>query len=78
MYFIIFFCFCIFYKCSNAYVDVDGVTHIEDGFALGADYYELNLPIVERQLARAGVRLANVLNSIFPTDEKRAYTIATQ
>ena len=38
--------------------------HITDGFSLGQGYYEFTLPIVEMQLARAGVRLAGVLNKV--------------
>lgn len=34
-------------------------------YALGASYYEPNLPIVESQLQRAGLRLARYLNNIF-------------
>jgi len=30
------------------------------------DYYDRNVPIVELQLAKGGVRLANILNLIWP------------
>jgi hypothetical protein len=52
--------------CDYSYVDVDGKTHIESGFNLGDAYYGRNMPIVEMQLAKAAVRMATVLNSIWP------------
>jgi len=52
--------------CAYSYVDADGVTHIGNGFDLGTDYYQRNLPIIEMQLAKAGVRMAHVMNSVFP------------
>lgn len=53
------------FACSNAYVDSDGTTHITEGFMLGDDYYQHNVDVVDRQLAKAAVRLSNVLNSIW-------------
>lgn len=53
--------------CEYSYVEADGKTHIQTGFDLGNDYYVRNMPIIEYQVAKAGVRLANVLNAIFPT-----------
>jgi hypothetical protein len=35
------------------------------GALLGDDYYRVSLPIIQRQLAKAGIRTAWVLNSIF-------------
>jgi len=52
--------------CNYSYVEADGKTHIENNFDLEMDYYTRNVPIVELQLARGGVRLANVLNEIWP------------
>jgi len=52
--------------CDYSYVEADGKTHIADNFDLQSDYYTRNYPIVESQLAKGGVRLANVLNSIWP------------
>jgi hypothetical protein len=49
--------------CSNSYVDVDGKTALKNGFKLATPYYTRNMPVVEQQLAKAGIRLANVLNS---------------
>jgi len=51
--------------CDYSYVEADGTTHIKTGFSLGDPYYERNMPIVETQIAKAGVRLANVLNALF-------------
>jgi hypothetical protein len=53
--------------CTNAYVESDGKRHVPDGFRLADPYYNRNIPVIEEQLARAGVRLANVLNLIAPT-----------
>jgi len=57
--------------CDYAYVEADGKTHIATGFNLGDDYYNRNLPVVEVQLAKAGVRMAHVLNTLFSTATKR-------
>jgi len=54
--------------CSNAYVEADGVTAIKNGFNLQIDYYQRNIPIIDFQIAKAGVRLAYVLNQVFPDD----------
>jgi len=54
--------------CDYSYVEADGKTHIKTGFDLGDPYYSRNMPIIEMQLAKGGVRLANVLNAIFPTN----------
>ena len=35
-------------------------------FALEQPYYDANISIVDQQLAKAGVRLAKVLNDAFP------------
>jgi len=51
--------------CSYSYVLADGVTPVPHGFQLGDDYHNRNYPIVEEQLAKGGVRLANVLNRLF-------------
>lgn len=48
---------------SNAYkIPRDG--------QLGKEYYEKNVKVVEKQLQKAGIRLAAMLNSIFPDDGK--------
>jgi len=52
--------------CNYSYVEADGKTHIENNFDLEMDYYDRNYPIVELQLAKGGVRLANILNLIWP------------
>lgn len=38
---------------------------LPSGTKLGEDYYRFALPIVQQQLAKAGVRVAEVLNGIF-------------
>lgn len=38
---------------------------VPSNVSLGRDYYEAQLPVVDRQLAVAGIRLARILNSIF-------------
>lgn len=50
--------------CSNAYVDTDG-NKIQDGFDLEDPYYNANYPVIEIQLCKAAVRMANVINNIF-------------
>jgi len=54
------------FACNYSYVEADGHTHIANNFDLKTDYYDRNYPIVELQLAKGGVRLANVLNLIWP------------
>jgi len=51
--------------CAYSYVEADGKTHIESGFDLEDPYYARNMPIIEMQLAKAGVRMAHVVNSLF-------------
>lgn len=55
---------------SNAYVDTDGAT-IKTGDGLGQEYIDRNLPVVDEQLTKAGLRLAEMLNGIFGVDEER-------
>jgi len=50
--------------CEYAYVEADGVTHIENGFKLGQDYYQRNIGLVEQLIIQGGVRLGAVLNTI--------------
>jgi len=50
--------------CKYAYVDEQG-HHITKGASLGLPYYNHVLETVEEQIAKAAVRLANVLNLIF-------------
>jgi hypothetical protein len=53
--------------CQYSYVEADGITHVPNDFVLGDDYYQRNIPVIEYQIAKAGVRLAQILNAIFPT-----------
>jgi len=55
--------------CEYAYVYADGKTPIGDGFDLEDDYYQRNYPIVDMQLAKAGVRMAYVLDSLWPSNQ---------
>ena len=48
---------------------------IESGFDLEDAYYQFALPVVEMQLARGGVRLANVVNAIFALPHMKKYTV---
>lgn len=52
--------------CSHAYVYPDGEIHIESGFKLGQEYLDFNRLVVEQQLVKGGVRLAAILNAVFP------------
>jgi len=52
--------------CAYSYVEANGKTHVANGFNLGQPYYNRNIPIIEEQIAKGGIRLANVLNSISP------------
>eukprot|EP00013_Stygamoeba_regulata_P023470 CAMPEP_0177661762 /NCGR_PEP_ID=MMETSP0447-20121125/18883_1 /TAXON_ID=0 /ORGANISM="Stygamoeba regulata, Strain BSH-02190019" /LENGTH=299 /DNA_ID=CAMNT_0019167189 /DNA_START=217 /DNA_END=1116 /DNA_ORIENTATION=- len=49
--------------CKFAYRDQNG-NKIGDGFDLGDDYYAFTADTVDEQIAKGGVRLANVLNAI--------------
>jgi len=51
--------------CDYCYVEADGKTPIQNGFNLGDDYYQRNIETVMVQLAKAGVRMANVLNNLY-------------
>lgn len=53
---------------TAAYVDVDGEP-LEDGAKLGRRYAVERTAVLDRQLAKAGVRLAGVLNAAFKKGE---------
>jgi len=55
------------YACDYAYVQADG-TRIKNHFNLGTDYYERCIPIVEEQLQKGGIRLANTLTYLLKED----------
>jgi hypothetical protein len=38
---------------------------MKSGTKIGAEYYAFALPIIEEQLAKAGIRIAWMLNEIF-------------
>lgn len=62
------------YACSTAYVDQNG-DKIQNGFTLADAYYQFALPVAELQIAKGGVRLANVINAIFDSPAMRHYTL---
>jgi hypothetical protein len=49
--------------CTHSYVDENG-DKIKNGFNLGDPYYQFNKDVIDEQLAKAGVRLASMLNSL--------------
>jgi len=51
--------------CNHAYVGADGHTRIQNNFNLDRDYYDRNIDVVLGQLAKSGVRMANVLNFVY-------------
>jgi hypothetical protein len=50
----------ILYACEYAYEYVHNSSHLN----LGQEYYSRSLPIVEKRLVQAGIRLANTLENI--------------
>jgi len=52
--------------CKYSYVESDGKRHVPQNFRLADPYYNRNFPVIEEQVAKAGVRLANVLNHVAP------------
>lgn len=62
------------FACSTAYVDQNG-DKIQNGFNLADEYYAFALPVAELQIAKGGVRLANVVNAVFNSPAMRHYTL---
>jgi len=54
--------------CEFAYVDEQG-TDITSGSHLSESYYSSRIVVIEERLALAGIRLSEILNSIFPHEE---------
>jgi len=50
--------------CTYAYTDQDG-DHIENGFSLASSYFNFVKEVVDMQLVKGGVRLAQSLNAIW-------------
>lgn len=50
--------------CQYAYTDNNG-NRIETGFSLGTPYYDYAYPVIDMQLAKAGIRLAATFNSLY-------------
>ena len=50
---------------KKAYCLPETQTVIQSGTALGDSYYRMALPLIQMQLAKAGVRVAWTLNEIF-------------
>jgi len=55
--------------CDYAYVNSDGKTPITNNFDLGQAYYDRNIEIVMIQLAKSGVRMGNVLNNVYVSNQ---------
>ena len=53
------------FAAANGYLHADGKTPIAAKDALGEDWYERNLPVVEQRLQQGGVRLARGLEELF-------------
>jgi hypothetical protein len=51
--------------CRHAYVDVDGSTRIHAGFNLDKEYGVQQFHVLDVQLAKAAMRMSNVLNRVF-------------
>ncbi len=51
---------------KSAYKNAPSTDPLKKGAKLGQTYQNANLPVVERRLAMAGVRLAWILNTTFP------------
>jgi len=51
---------------KGAYLTPGTGNELRKGAKLGQHYYEANLPVAELRVEQAGVRLASVLNAIFP------------
>ena len=51
---------------KKAYLEPGTTKELRSGAKLGQAYYEANLPLAEQRLAQSGVRLASLLNAIFP------------
>ncbi|MBK7404099.1 MAG: hypothetical protein IPJ41_05580 [Phycisphaerales bacterium] len=49
---------------ADAYRDADG-KEIKSGDRLGQEYIDHSMPVVDEQLTKAGVRLAEMLNGVF-------------
>jgi nuclease S1 len=50
----------------KAYLNPPENTELKKGAKLGQEYQDANLPLAERRVTQAGVRLAWILNTIFP------------
>jgi hypothetical protein len=53
------------HAAKEAYCHPGTQTMMQSGSALGDDYCRMALPIIQRQLAKAGIRVAYTLNEIF-------------
>ena len=60
--------------CSTAYVDQTGA-RIQDGFDLEDPYYNFAYPVAEMQIAKGGIRLANVINALFASEAMAEYVL---
>jgi hypothetical protein len=53
------------FHSQDAYVDTNN-NHVANGFDLGDPYYQRAAPVVDLQLQRAGRRMAQLFNTLFP------------
>lgn len=51
--------------CQYAYVESDGTTPVPNDFRLSDPYYERTKLTIDRQLAKAGVRIAQTMKNIY-------------
>jgi len=58
--------------CDYCYVEADGKTRIKNKFVLGQPYFDRNVETVMKQLAKSGVRMANVLNNLYAASPELA------
>lgn len=51
---------------------------IADGFDLQEGYYKFSLPVIEEQIAKGGIRMAHVLNSIFAESKFERFVVSPE
>jgi len=52
-------------SCSHSYVGADGTTRIGQGASLDSTYYKRNIGLIEDVIILGGIRLADILDSLF-------------
>jgi len=61
--------------CTYSYKDQTGKV-IAQGFSLAQPYYQFTIPIVEMQLAKGAVRLAGLLNNLWPAAADNTHLVS--